>query len=107
MKYYFQLQYKMLNRHLVDFGIAPVIAYVLLISVFVFGSLQVFERLSFALYLYPIIGLSNLFKLSTKKRNDFLKLSFTSINYKKIRILENSILITPQKDLEKHFMFIH
>jgi len=85
----------MLNRHLIDFGITPIIAYFIFIGVFVFGSHQLFERIGFALYIYPIIGLLNVFKLSTKDRNDFLKLSFASISYKKIRILENGFLILP------------
>lgn len=95
MKHYFQLQYKMLNRHLVDFGIAPVLAYPLIFIACIYGSLAFFERFEIASYVYPFWSVSLLLKLSTKNRNDFLKLSFSSKNYKKIRVLENGLLILP------------
>ena len=95
MKYYFQLQVKMLNRHFIDFGIEPLIAYVLLAICFIFGSHVLFEKFEFALYAYPFIGLALLSKLSSKDRNDFLKLSFLSKEYKRIRVIENLILVSP------------
>lgn len=95
MKQYFQLQYKMLNRHLIDFGILPIIACFLFIAVFIYGSHVFFERYEIALYLYPFLGFSLLFKLSTKDRNDFLQLSFSAKKYKQVRVLENSLLIFP------------
>jgi len=94
MKAYFQLQYKMFNRHLIDFGILPALAYILLTLLFWFGSEHLFFNLPFAIYIYPFIGISFVFKLAAKHRNDFLKLTFSS-NYKKIRIVENSITILP------------
>lgn len=95
MKYYFQVQFKMLNRHLTDFGIAPIIAYALVVIAFIYGSHVFFERYEIAQYLYPFWGISLLLKLSKKERNDFLQLSFSVKKYTQVRILENSLLIFP------------
>lgn len=85
----------MLNRHLVDFGITPILAYLLSIIGFFYGSLKFFEKYEFTVYAYVFIGVGWLLKLSEKHRNDFLKLSFTSKKYKNIRVVENLLLITP------------
>ncbi len=95
MKQYFQLQYKMLNRHLIDFGILPLFAYLFFAVLFFYGSNLLFTRFELAAYIYVFIGLSVVSKASSKKRNDFLKLSYSSKKYFNIRIVENTLFISP------------
>ena len=95
MKEYFLLQFKMLNRKMIDFGLPLLIGYALLPFVFVLLSNYLFEKTEFANYAYGLFALSFVLKLSEPKRNDFLKSIFNKHNYKKLRILENIIYCLP------------
>ena len=95
MKEYFLLQFKMLNRKMIDFGLPLLIGYGLLPFVFVLLSNYLFEKTEFANYAYGLFALSFVLKLSEPKRNDFLKSVFNKYNYKKLRILENIIYCLP------------
>lgn len=95
MIYYFNLQYKMLNRHISDFGIAPIIAYVLLISLFVGISILLFIKTEYAEYIFVFIAISFTAKLSEVNRNEFLKSCFLNEKYFKIRLIENTIAVIP------------
>ncbi len=95
MKEYFQLQYKMSNRKLTEFGIPPFLAYVLLSVLFVGLSVQLFAKTEFAGYVYVLIALFFLTKLTEKKRNEFLKSCFTLKYYLILRLWENLITILP------------
>ena len=55
MKYYFTLQYKMLNRHLKAFGLPPIIGYILAIIFFIGGSVYLFYKTEYAAYIYRIM----------------------------------------------------
>jgi hypothetical protein len=95
MKEYFLLQFKMLNRKMIDFGLPILIGYALLSFVFVLLSNYLFEKTEFANYAYGLFALISVLKLSEPKRNDFLKSVFNKYNYKKLRILENIIYCLP------------
>ncbi|WP_442264505.1 ABC transporter permease [Tenacibaculum sp. ZS6-P6] len=96
MKWYLKLQIKMFNRHLNDFGVPPLLAYPILITLFVLSSNFIFYTLEdYAAYSYLLLLVSVLIKLSEKKRNDFLKLNFTKKLYNKLRITENLVISIP------------
>jgi hypothetical protein len=89
MKEYFQLQFKMINRKMIDFGIPLLIGYTLLPFVFILLSNYLFEKTEFANYVYGLFALSFVSKLSEPKRNDFLKSIFNKGKYTKLRVIEN------------------
>ena len=95
MKAYFQLQFKMLNRRIIDFGLPLLIGYTLLPFVFILLSNYLFRNTEFANYVYALIAISFVSKLSEPKRNDFLKSIFSKNNYKKLRVFENVIYCLP------------
>ncbi|MEZ4874895.1 MAG: ABC transporter permease [Flavobacteriaceae bacterium] len=95
MKEYFQLQFKMLNRKMIDFGIPFLIGYTLLPFVFILLSNYLFEKTEFANYAYGLLAISFVSKLSEPKRNDFLKSIFNKDKYRKLRIIENLIYCLP------------
>ena len=95
MKEYFQLQIKILNRRMIDFGLPILIGYAILPVVFVLLSNYLFEKTEFANYVYGLFALIFISKLSEPKRNDFLKSIFNTYNYKKLRIVENIIYCLP------------
>lgn len=95
MKEYFQLQFKMLNRKMIDFGLPLLIGYTLLPFVFILLSNYLFEKTEFANYVYGLITISFVSKLSEPKRNDFLKSVFNKDKYRKLRAIENLIYCLP------------
>lgn len=95
MKEYFQLQFKMANRHILAFGLPVLLGYILLLVGFVGFSFYLFYKVDYAAYIYLLLGLSFILKFGEVRRNDLLKICFPSSNYKKIRLLENGIGILP------------
>jgi hypothetical protein len=92
MKEYFILQFKMLNRQLTEWGIEPVIGYVVGLFAFIGISMKLFENTHFAEYIYIVLALSLVIRLNEIHRNDFLKLCYSKTDYTKIRIAENLIV---------------
>lgn len=95
MKDYFILQFRMLNRQLTEWGIDPVIGYIVSLFAFIGLSIKLFEKTQFAEYIYIVIALSLIIKLNEINRNDFLKLCYSKMEYIKIRIIENLIVSIP------------
>jgi hypothetical protein len=95
MKEYLQLQFKMLNRRMIDFGLPLLIGYTLIPFVFILLSNYLFEKTEFAIYVYGFLALSFVSKLNEPKRNDFLKSIFNNNKYKILRAIENIIYCLP------------
>ncbi|WP_452233091.1 ABC transporter permease [Lacinutrix sp. MEBiC02595] len=95
MKSYLQLQFKMLNRRMIDFGLPLLIGYALPVFIFILCSNYLFQNTAFANYIYGLMALSLISRLSASKRNDFLKSIFNKTKYKLLRSLENSICCLP------------
>jgi hypothetical protein len=95
MKYYFTLQLKMLNRNISEFGLPPIIGYLLGFIAFLGLSWYLFMKISYANYIYPLIGLSFLSTLNGLARNDFLQSCFSNRQYFQVRLIENILLVLP------------
>ncbi len=95
MKEYFLLQFKMLNRRMIDFGLPLLIGYTLFPFAFIIFSNYLFEKTEFANYIFLLIALSFISKFSEPKRNNFLKSIFNKKKYKNLRIVENIIYCIP------------
>ena len=85
----------MLNRKMIDFGLPPLIGYTVLPLVFILGSNQLFEKTAFANYIYGLLALIVISKLSEPNRNDFLKSIFSKKKYRNLRIVETIIYCLP------------
>ena len=92
---YFNLQYRLINRRLQDNGLNPGVGYILFAAVFVCFSLLLFNRTTYAEYLYVFAALFFMLNLSEQRRNDFLKICFTVKHYRIIRGLENLAIALP------------
>lgn len=95
MYYYFTLQGRILNRRFREWGLVPVLGYGLALVLFIALSLYLFYKTTSAAYLYCLIALSLLAPLSEKERNEFLKIQFSGLDYRKIRALENVLIVLP------------
>jgi hypothetical protein len=94
MRFYFTIQFKIINRSIKAAGLNVMLGYVLCAALFVGLSLYLFHKTSLAEYLYALIALVWVTGLSEKKRNDFLKLCFP-IDYLRIRLMENLLYTLP------------
>lgn len=85
----------MFCRKLHGFGMNPVIGIILLTAAFVGLSVYLFSKTEFAPPILALLALVLLSKLSESKRNDFLKQSFHTRAYRKLRLIENSSAALP------------
>lgn len=95
MQTYFQLQYRMVNRKMTDFGLHPFWGYFLLLVGFIGLSAYLFYKTEYAGYIYVFAAYSVLAQLSDPKRNEFLRTCFLRRTYLKIRLIENGCLAIP------------
>jgi hypothetical protein len=95
MKEYLKLQFKMLNRKMIDFGLPILIGYTFLPLIFILGSNYLFRKTAFANYLFGLLAVIVVSKLSEPNRNNFLKSIFSKKKYRNLRILENIIYCMP------------
>ena len=92
---YFQLQFKLLNRRFKELGFEPWFAYLLILLTLLTAMHQSFERYSFAPYVFVALCMLLQLNLGNQKRIDFLKTIFTTRKFRRIRILENTLLALP------------
>ncbi|CAN5799016.1 hypothetical protein BH11BAC3_BH11BAC3_12100 [soil metagenome] len=85
----------MLRRQLSDFGIHPALGFSIIVVAFFAFSVYLFRQSAYAGYLYAAIALSIASTYSEVNRNDFLKFTFSTKNYFKIRIVENLLTVLP------------
>lgn len=95
MKNYFQLQYKIINRSFIEFGLPVFIGYTLILCGFFIGSEKLFEKLDYAKLIYVVIYIGFVLQLSNLDRNQFLKSCYNRNDYIKIRLIENYIITLP------------
>ena len=95
VRYYFNLQYRILNRRLRELGLTPILGYLLGLLAFVGLSMYLFYKTSYAEYFYTLLALSSLSRLSERERNDFLRATFSMGEYRQIRMGENCGLVLP------------
>lgn len=85
----------MLNRKMIDFGLPILIGYTFLPLIFILGSNYLFTKTAFANYLFGLLALTVVSKLSEPNRNNFLKSIFSKKKYRNLRVLENIIYCAP------------
>jgi hypothetical protein len=95
MKNYFLLQKVIVERFLRGWGLAPWLVYLLVPFLFVIVSLLLIDRTDYAAYLIAAGSLTAYNWFSDSKRNDFLQLHFGKTTFRKIRLLENSLVTLP------------
>lgn len=85
----------MLNRKMIDFGLPILIGYTFLPLIFILGSNYLFRKTAFANYLFGLLAVLVVSKLSEPNRNNFLKSIFSKKKYRNLRVLENIIYCAP------------
>ncbi len=95
--YYFKLQFKILRRKLIDFGLPFLPTSIVLPLIFSYISNAFLDKAKYdyAPHIYGIIALTIVSKLSKSERNGFLKSVFNQTDYLIIRWLENTACSLP------------
>lgn len=93
---YFKLQFRLLVRHIQKTGLHPLIAFIIVAIFFYFLNYSLHNKGNENLkYLLVFLPLMIMMRLNSKKRNDFLKATFSKSAFLKIRILENELVAVP------------
>ena len=95
MRDYLALQFRLVNRHLSDFGIQPALGYLLMAIIFSGFTAYLYYISSFASYVYALLALGSSSLLSEAGRTGFLKQHFSQQQFLIIRCVENIILVLP------------
>lgn len=96
MSEYFSLQFRILNRKFSDFGVHPVVGYLLSCIGFIIIGILIFNKTDLAKYIFPLFIVPTLLQINNnKKRKDLLKCIFSDQEFIKIRIFENILLVAP------------
>lgn len=95
LRQYFSLRFTLLKRHIVEFGVNPIVGFGLGLILFYGLSYQLFTKTPFAGYLYVFVAVSFLFAYAETERNNFLRFTFPGKSFRTIRIVENIVLSTP------------
>ena len=95
MRDYFVLQYRMINRHLTEFGIHPLLGYVCGALIFAAITAYLWYVSPYAPYMYALLGISMTTLLSETGRVNFIKQWFSKRAFLQIRALENLIVVLP------------
>jgi hypothetical protein len=96
VKDYFKLQYTLTLRKLKDVGgLDPFLSLALLLLIFAGSSFLLFLKTIFAPYIYVVVALLLILRLSEANRIDFLKSTFNRERFKIIRTVENVTIAFP------------
>ena len=96
MTSYLHLQFILLNRKIRDFGVHPLLGYVVMLAALAVVSMVAFQKLpKFAPYIIMLICVYLQMRLSQKQRSDFLYIVYGKTIKRKLRIVENLIISVP------------
>ena len=95
MQFYFRLQYKRINRIVREAGIHPLPGFLIILLIGVIASIKIFQELPHPDWIYPGFALSILSVFGGRERNNFLQITLKKADYRKIRIIENTLLAFP------------
>lgn len=95
MKFYFTLQFNRLCRWFEEIGINAWLGIVFSIFLFVLSSAYLFIKTNYAPWIYCILASYILIYLSNKNRNDQLRIIYNKKPYRKLRLIENGLIVTP------------
>ena len=95
LQQYFGLQITLLKRQLTDFGVNPLVGFMVILLGFYALSFYLFSKTEYAGYIYVLLAIIIIFKNSDTNRNEFLRFIFFKKYYLCIRMTENVITAIP------------
>jgi len=84
-----------MERYATKHGVHPLIALLLVLALFIVGSILLFAKVAFASIAYTTILLYFLFSAGNHQRTELIKTIFPKKAYRIIRLIENGIILLP------------
>lgn len=85
----------MVSRQLREWGLHPVLGYLLFTGIFVGSSRLLYSKTEFAPYVLLAVAFSFLTKLTNRPRLDFMRFWYQKSTFRAIRLIENSLVALP------------
>ena len=95
MQYYFNLQFTRIKRWFDAVGLNPLVGVIVSLLLFCLVSFFLFRKTEFASWIYSLLAISTVIKLSDSQRNTQLKLIFNKESRFRVRLIENSLVVIP------------
>ncbi|SMG35349.1 hypothetical protein SAMN05661096_02332 [Marivirga sericea] len=95
MKVYFQIQWKIINRHIKEADLNVLLAWVLASISFIGLSIILFSQYEYAKYLYVVLPLFFSIRIGDSKRNTFLKICYGVRKFRLLRLFESLFISIP------------
>lgn len=95
MRYYFSLQFLRLKRKISEMGFNLYIGLAIAIPIFIVLSELLFLKTDYAVWIYSFVAIYYLLELGNRTRNNSLKAIFKAKDHRRIRLIENLIILTP------------
>ena len=95
MSYYFNLQWQIIKRKLKQFGINPILAIGIGLSLFLLLTYLLYQRTDFAPYLLSILALLTSKAMDSSEKFEFLGLQFSKRDIRYIRLIEHQAIALP------------
>lgn len=92
---YFSLRFTLVKRQLADFGINPWLGILLIAGGFIAFSFYLFQRTTYAPMLYAVAAVVMMMRYSEVNRNSFLRFTFSTSTFYRIRLIENLLTVLP------------
>ena len=71
LQQYFGLQLIMFKRQIIEFGLNPILGFIIILTAFYGFSIYLFSKIDYANYVYILIALSAIFQYSEIKEMTF------------------------------------
>lgn len=92
IRYYFQLQFKMTLRKIREFGMHPILAFLLFAIAGIILHYTLLTKLNYSDWIVFLVPILILFSFSNPKKLEFLLIHLNKKSFYGIRILENTII---------------
>jgi len=95
VKIYFQIQWKIINRHIKEAGFNVVLAWLIALITFIGLSIGLFTKYEYPEYLFSMLPIFLSIRLADLRRKEFIIICYGNRRYYLIRVLENVLISIP------------
>lgn len=95
IRYYLSIRLKQFWRFFSFNQFNPILGLVLLLAIFLFVSVAIYEKTTYASWIYMSIAIISISEFQQKQANEFLKYNVDSRSYYWVKLIENAMFAIP------------